>query len=398
MKPLAGCRVLDLGIITAGAATTAMLADFGAEVIKVESPAYRDPFRRWLPALPSTGGTAQPPFFRATNRNKLGLSLDLKKAAGRDVFLRLVRNSDIVVENFRRGVMQNLGLDYATLKAANPDIILASVSSQGESGPDAACVSYGSTLEAVGGLAWMTGYAGGPPTVSGVDFNFPDQVAALFAASLIVTALRSCRAGGGGAHLDISQRELTSYMLGEAFIAAGAGLPVARSGNGQEPYVLQDSFRSADGRWLAVSVERSQLDGLSAAVGADLRGQGEAQLAASVGAWVAAWPLAFTLERLQSQAIAAAESLNGEQACAQRGSLWQQGLESMPDGLVKGFAMQFGPEPMTIGREAPPVGAHTAQVLRDVAGLSAGEIDALHAAGVIELSATNNRQQGPAHV
>ena len=160
MKPLAGCRVLDLGIITAGAATSAVLADFGAEVIKVESPTYRDPFRRWLSDRPIDADPNLSPFFRATNRGKLGLSLDLKQPLGRDAFLQLVRESDIVVENFRRGVLQKLGLDFETLRAANPRIILASISSQGEDGPEAGYVSYGSTLEAVAGLATTTGCFG----------------------------------------------------------------------------------------------------------------------------------------------------------------------------------------------------------------------------------------------
>jgi len=120
VKPLAGCRVLDLGIITAGAATAAVLADFGAEVIKVESPSYRDPFRRWLSNRPDDAVEDLPPFFRATNRGKAGLSVDLKHPRGREVFLRLVARSDIVVENFRRGVLAKLQLDYATLRATNP--------------------------------------------------------------------------------------------------------------------------------------------------------------------------------------------------------------------------------------------------------------------------------------
>ncbi len=216
--PLAGCRVLDLGIITAGAATAALLADMGAEVIKVESPTYRDPFRGWAGGPVAEPG-GMPPLFRATNRNKAAVSLDLKHADGRAAFLRLVAHSDVVVENFRRGVLARLCLGYATLREANADIVLASVSSQGETGPDAAYVSFGSTLEAVGGMAWLTGYADDAPAISGRDVNYPDQVAAIFAAGMIATAWGARRNGAPGCHLDLSQRELTSFLVGEAFVA-----------------------------------------------------------------------------------------------------------------------------------------------------------------------------------
>ena len=173
MRNLTDCRVLDLGIITAGATTSAILADLGADVIKIESPTYRDPFRKWDGEQLDGGHPDLPPFFRMTNRGKRNLGLDLKSAEGREVFLDLVRSCDVVVENFSRGVLDRLGLGYEALKAANPDIILASISSQGEDGPDAAYVSFGSTLEAMSGLAALTGYADGPPVVSGKDLNYP---------------------------------------------------------------------------------------------------------------------------------------------------------------------------------------------------------------------------------
>src|SRR4029077_20341506 len=136
---------------------SAILADLGADVIKIESPIYQDPFRRWDGEQLDGGHPELPPFFRMTNRGKRNLGLNLKTKEGRDVFLRLVRSSDVVVENFRRGVLEDLGLGYEALTAENPDIILASISSQGEDGPDSAYVSFGSTLEAMAGLAAITG-------------------------------------------------------------------------------------------------------------------------------------------------------------------------------------------------------------------------------------------------
>jgi crotonobetainyl-CoA:carnitine CoA-transferase CaiB-like acyl-CoA transferase len=388
MKALSGCRVLDLGIITAGAATAALLVDFGAEVIKVEAPTFRDPFRRWLTERPVAAPPDLPPFFRATNRGKLGVSLDLKQPRGREVFLALVANSDIVLENFRRGVLEKLGLTFAALKAANPNIILASISSQGETGPEAGYVSYGSTLEAVAGLAWATGYENGEPMVSGVDLNYPDQVVALFAASMIVTAWRSRLKGGGGAHLDISQRELTSYLVGEAFAATGAGHDSRSTGNAQPPHVVQDCFRSSDGAWLAVTIDSGQLTALSALIEPGLEQRTPLDLTDIVRRWVAARPLSAALESLQSQHIATAAVLKGAQVLEREGRIWTHALQRLPEGvMVKGFPLQFERDPMTVSRDAPKIGADTAEVLRTVASLSDADIEALRAAGIIELAA-----------
>jgi crotonobetainyl-CoA:carnitine CoA-transferase CaiB-like acyl-CoA transferase len=386
MRALSGSRVLDLGIITAGAATSAMLVDFGAEVIKVESPSYRDPFRRWASDRPLNASTDLPPFFRATNRGKLGLSLDLKSKQGREVFLAMVANSDIVVENFRRGVMEKLGLGYESLKAANPKIILASISSQGETGPEAPYVSYGSTLEAVAGLAWATGYEDGEPMVSGVDLNYPDQVVALFASSMIVTAWRSRLQGGDGVHLDMSQRELTSYLLGETFAAASIGEDSHRTGNAQAPHLIQECLQSADGRWLAVTVDAEQ-----AVILSELQQSGvessAAEPAAMLQRWVAARPLDESLKWLRARGIAVAEALNGQQVLQQEGQVWSHALQRSPQGvMVKGFPLQFDHEPLTVRGDAPAIGGDTAYVLRHVAGLSDDAIDALHVAGVIELA------------
>src|SRR5690606_24340494 len=130
-------------------------------------------------------------------------------------------HSDIVIENFRRGVLAGLGIDYPSLASVKPEIILVSISSQGENGPLAQYASFGSTLEAMSGLAAITGYCGHGPVTSGRVFNYPDQVVALFAAGMALTAWRQRGLHGHGAHLDVSQRELTSFLIGERFSAGG---------------------------------------------------------------------------------------------------------------------------------------------------------------------------------
>jgi crotonobetainyl-CoA:carnitine CoA-transferase CaiB-like acyl-CoA transferase len=368
-RPLEGCRVLDLGIITAGAATAALLADLGADVIKVESPSYRDPFRVWTPPadLPMADETS--PFFRVTNRGKRGISLNMKQPSGRDAFLRLVANSDVVVENFRRGVLERLGIGFSALTAANSRMILASISSQGETGPMAQYVSFGSTLEAVGGLAAVSGDAEGPPVISGKELNLPDQLIAIFAASMITTAWLARQNGGGAVHLDMSQRELTSFMLGEQFAAA----TVTRSGNAHAFYAMQDCLATRDG-WLAVSVlpeQRPALDGVMAG--------------ASLADWFGGRTTAACVEPLAAAGIAAAPVLDGAGVLAARGAMWSMALVDDPrHGLLKGFPFQLDQAPLRVLSDAPAIGADTRQVLAEVAGCTEAEIDALLASGVAE--------------
>ena len=184
--PLRGVRVLDLGIITAGAGTTALLADLGAEVIKVESHSYPDPLRFWA-------GSSDSPLFKFNNRNKRGIAIDLKTREGKGQFLALAATADMVVENFRRGVLDRLGLTFETLREVNPNILLASVSGQGLDGPGSRHATYGSTLEASSGFSAQTCYDDGQPFITGRNVNYPDQTVCLYAAAMITLAALACR-------------------------------------------------------------------------------------------------------------------------------------------------------------------------------------------------------------
>jgi crotonobetainyl-CoA:carnitine CoA-transferase CaiB-like acyl-CoA transferase len=383
MMPLAGCRVLDLGIITAGAATSALLADMGAEVIKIESPTYRDPFRVWTSAQAMPDSGDMPPFFRMTNRNKLSLSLDIKASAGRETFLRLAANSDVVVENFSRGVMARLGIDFAALRKARPGIILASISSQGETGPDARYVSFGSTLEAMAGMAWMTGYPGGAPVITGNELNYPDQVVALFAAGMIAAAWRQRQQDGAGAHLDLSQRELTSFLVGDGFADPDA---IGPRGNAQPPYAVQDCLLCGDGSWIAVSLETRDLGPAALLLGA--APVDRAALTAALAAWAAARDAPACLTALHGAGLIAAPVLNAVAVLGECGRSWSEAMQRLPGGqLVKGFPFQSDTAPLTIGMPARPLGSDSADVLRRVGGYGEAEIAALVAAGVVETAA-----------
>jgi crotonobetainyl-CoA:carnitine CoA-transferase CaiB-like acyl-CoA transferase len=388
--PLAGIRVIDLGILTAGASTSALLADLGADVIKVESPTYLDPFRGTPGTSRAEGWWNKSDAFKSTNRNKRGICLDLKSPRGRDIFLRLAAQSDVVIENFRRGVMQRLGLGYDALRAVNGGIILASVSSQGETGPDAGNISFGSTLEATSGLAAMTAYDDGVPLVTGMDLNYPDQVGSVFAAAAVVAALHETARSGNGAHLDISQRELATYLLGEEIVAGPDRGSGSRLGNASPEYLLQDAFASRDG-WVAVSIldEMQLARGLALAApysaGADSKDIEACR--SGLQAWMAGQDAGDVCRLLHERGISAAPVVDGQgawQFAQHAAAAALRPLACSPSGdIVKGFPLHLPQRPIAVTCAAPDLGQHTEAILRDILGLASDEIEELARDNVI---------------
>jgi crotonobetainyl-CoA:carnitine CoA-transferase CaiB-like acyl-CoA transferase len=335
--PLAGIRVLDLGWITAGAASSTLLLDLGAEVIKIEGPDAPDPFRHWEGVGEGGDWWNRAPFYNFTNRGKRSVCLDLKDPRGREVMLRLLASADVLVENFRRGVLARFGLAVPELRQRFPRLVIASISSQGEDGPDRDMVSFGSTLEATGGLAALTG-AGEAPVITGREVNYPDQVVCLFAAGAIVAALLERDRTGQGAHLDLSQRELTSFLLGEELVAAAAGAPSPRRGNADP----------------AEPAERVVPDG--------------------AGGWRAEWPGGAAPVRDGAALAAAPEFL--------RGTAVLHGPDGTP---AKGIPFRFARRRLAVREACHPLGADNRVVLAE-AGFAPEAIAALEEAGVLATS------------
>jgi len=377
---LAGIRVVDFGIITAGASTSAILADLGAEVIKIEGPSYIDSFRVWTGVADAEQWWNASPHYAFTNRNKRSFCVDLKNAEGKELVLELVRRSDLVVENFRTGAMEKLGLGFEALASANPGIVLASISSQGATGPEADSVSFGSTLEASSGMSSLIRSASGKPLISGHALNYPDQIVSLSAAGAILCALLAREDGAGPIHLDLSQRELTAYMLGE-FIGAGDDPSVAAAaergpGGATE---LQLVAATGDARWLALTVTSSAV---ASRVCAEL-GLAEPLERRALVERIGSMTADEAGRRLHA-AGAAVEVARTAIELAHGDSEHSLAFGRDPCGnAVKGLPWKSGMEPAGVDRAAPDLGADNRYVACTVLGLEPGRYTDLCERGVL---------------
>ncbi len=354
--------MLDFGLLTAGANTSAMLADLGADVIKIESGAYLDPFRVVGKPDNEDNWWNRSPQFRFTNRNKRGIALNLKAPEGQRVIRELAQQCDVVVENFRRGVLDRAGLGFKDLSAINPRLVFAAISSQGDTGPERMNVSFGSTLDATSGIASLTGYDGEEPRISGMDVNYPDQIVSLFATGMVITAVMEARRTGKGCFLDFSQREVASFTIGEEILAAAAD-PAhrpARRGN-HEDGVLQDTYRCRDGRWIAVTLATPDPD---------------------ISAWCAATDSAEAVASLLAKGIPAALCNDGMDLLRDKALAGVTLVRDERGGLVKGLPYRLDGRGIEIERAAPDLGQHTAEVLRTLLSYNDAQLDALAAAGV----------------
>jgi succinyl-CoA---D-citramalate CoA-transferase len=293
---LAGVRVVELGMLLAGPFAGRLLGDMGAEIIKVEPPGQPDPLRLWGEQYDGHGL-----FWPVQSRNKKCITLNLREERGQELLLELVKQSDVVLENFRAGTLERWNLGYDTLSAANPRVILARVSGYGQTGPYASRAGFASVAEAMGGLRYINGFPDQPPPRVGISLG--DSLAGMFAAQGILAALywRDALGGGVGQEIDISLLE-SSFALLEGTVSEYDKLGAIRGPHGTNLKGIAPSniFKSRDGKWVVVGANQDKVfRRLCAAMGqpelADdprfsdhlARGRNQDEIEGIVAAWVA---------------------------------------------------------------------------------------------------------------
>ena len=391
--PLAGIRVLDLSRVLAGPYCALSLADMGAEVIKIENTERGDDSRAFAPMK---GGESV--YFLTVNRNKRSVALDLKAPAGHDAFLRLVAKSDVVVENFRTGVMERLGLGYETLKAIRPGLVYCAISGYGRSGPNVEVPGYDPVAQAESGLMSMIGEADRPPVRVGP--SVVDMVTGLVASQAIAAALRHVAICGEGRLIEATLHETALAMLvnfaGNCLIS---GESPTRTGNRNQVAQPADLFEASDGAFvMTVTNDRHFRRLCEEIIGKpeladDPRFKNNGGRVANVEALHAMLAAIFRtgtrahwVARLREAGLAAgavatvAEALGGELVSA-RGL-----VRELAHTTAGSYPAMRGPARLHETEEVPAHGAallgeHTREVLAEVAGLTAVEIDAMLRSG-----------------
>lgn len=246
--PLQGIRVLDLSNFLAAPMAAMFLADFGAEVVKIERPGGGDEMRLWGNNKNGVGL-----YYKVINRNKKSVTLDLRTPFGRDAALRLARESDVVLENYRPGTLEKWGLGYDALSAANPGLVLVRVSGFGQTGPKSHRPGFGTLAEAYSGFAHINGEADGPPLLPG--FGLADSTTGLMAAFLAMVALKGREANGGrGQVVDLAIYEALFTLLGPQVINFDQlGLVQQRNGSRLPFTAPRNTYRTRDGRWVSMA-------------------------------------------------------------------------------------------------------------------------------------------------
>lgn len=295
--PLAGIKVLELGTLIAGPFAARLLGEFGAEVIKVEDPKGGDPLRKWRMLYPKTGGTSL--WWAVQARNKKSVTVNLKAPEGKKIVCQLAREADIVVENFRPGLLEKLGLGYDVLSAENPGLVMVRLSGYGQSGPYRDRPGFGSIAEAMGGLRHITGFADLPPPRIGISIG--DSIAALHAVIGAMMALHHRQATGGkGQVVDVALYEAVFNMMESIVPEYGVyGAVRERTGAALPGIVPSNTYACKDGqiviggnsdpifKRLMTAIERSDLADDPALAHNDGRVPRTREIDEAIGAWLA---------------------------------------------------------------------------------------------------------------
>jgi len=382
-----------------GPYTTNLLAAMGAEVIKVESIQRLDPWRGGATAALSGQEKfwERSPLWNSVNTDKLGITLDLSRPKGVEIFKKLVKISDIVVENYSPRVMKNFGLDYPVLREINPKIIMLSLPAHGTTGPWKDYTGFAAPIEEMAGLPQLTGFPDGPPRVAGTALS--DPIAGVNGMTAILIALLFRQATGKGQYIDLSQIESMTYMLGGAIIEYSMNRKVPSRRGNRHPFMAPHGYYRAKGDdlWVGIAVSSDEeWHRLGKAIG-DPVWASEERFADSLSRWhnqdeldrlIEEWTIQHdhyeVMRVLQTAGVAAGPILTSAELLSDP-HLKERGTFQLVDRAIVGThhypiptaPVKLSESPIRIRRPAPTLGEHNDYVLGKLLGMSGEKIQSL---------------------
>ncbi len=391
---LSGITVLDLSRVLAGPYAAMLLSDLGATVIKIEQPSAGDEARGFGPFIDGVSG-----YFVSVNRGKLGVTLDLKHPRGREVFLRLAQKADVLVENFRGGTMDRLGIGYGTLSEINPRLIYLSLTGFGRTGPRATDPAYDMIIQGMSGIMSVTGEPSGRPVRVGTSIG--DLSAALFGVIGVALALFRRERTGVGGLVDIAMLDSLFSLLENAVMRASIeGAPPGPLGTRHSTIAPFDVYPTKDGAMVLCAgndvlwgkfLDAAKRPGLKddARFSSNrLRCENVGEMTAVIAGILAERTTAEWLEILRAADVPAgplntvADAMHDAQIAA-RGMLTDIVQPGAGTFWVAGSPVRIDNEPPAAPKPAPALGEHTEQVLKDMLGMDQGGIEELRRGGII---------------
>lgn len=397
MKPLDGIRVLDLTRALAGPYCTLMLGDYGADVIKIEIPGTGDDTRKWGP--PFVGEESA--YFLSINRNKRSLTLNFKEEKAREIFLKLVKDADVVVENFTPGVMDRFGLGYDALKAINPGIIVCSISGFGQTGPYRTRPAYDQIMQGISGLMSITGEPDGDPQKVGIAVA--DIGAGMWAAFACMSAIheRDGKGEGQGQYIDISMMDAqVAWLTYQAANFFASGEAPKRLGAAHPNLVPYQAFMCEDNKYLNLAVGSERIwerfcDGMEMPELRENpdyttnveRAQNRSKIVPLLQGIFIKHPVAYWVEKLQAVSVPCGPINDLADVFADPQLIARDMVQEIPHptlGTVKqlGLPIKFSRTPGGLDRPPPLLGEHNNEVLESI-GFSAAEIEELKTSDII---------------
>ncbi len=395
---MTGVRVIDVGNFLAGPYAASILGEFGAEVLKVEHPIAGDPMRRFGTPTNRADATLK---WLSEGRNRKSVTLDVRQAEGRALFLRLVAKSDVLIENFRPGTMEEWGLGWDDVRAVNPGIVMLRVSGYGQTGPYRRRSGFSHIAHAFGGLSYLTGFPGETPVLPGT-VPLGDYIASLFGAIGIMVALRHKARTGRGQVIDVGIYEAVFRILEEMAAVYGLhGKVREREGSGSFVAVPHGHFRTSDDKWIAIACTTDKMfERLAEAMeqphlaSSGMYGDQRKRLAARdavnqlVIEWVGSLPRQEVLQRCLNKEVPVGKvnsiaDIFADEHIQSRGNLAHVDVEDLGDVVVPGVIPRLSKTPGRITNLGPRLGNATDAVMHDLLGLAASEIARLRQQKII---------------